>query len=402
MLTTTPSKQAACATIEVVRDKIPAMSRFDVGIVGAGIMGSLAACDLSRAGATVVLIDQSALPNPAGASVDHSKVFRFAYPDPLYASLAVRALELWRSLEQETETRLLTQTGILVIGTGSSAGESETFETLESLGLDVAMMTNTETVERFPQFNPQAFQSAVYDPHGGILNAERAVRSALKLARRNGVTVCEGERVIRIDSGPDQRLILVSRSGQNFDCGKVMIASGPWTRVLLPFLGSRLTTTRQETIYFEPGSKKFNFEPGRFPVFFEPDSGFYGFPVHHDGAMKLANHHKGIAVEPYSFDDEVGPEFVSKCRTFFTHFIPELVDARVTETRVCLYNNTPDDDFIIDWHPELENVLIVSGFSGHGFKFGAAIGRISSELLMSGRTSYEIERFRLARFEAGG
>src|SRR5262245_4260040 len=205
------------------------MGGFDIGIVGAGIMGSTAACELAKAGATVALIDQSALPNPAGSSVDHSKVFRFAYPDPLYASLAVRALELWRQLEQETETRLLTQTGVLVLETAQSAGEGETFETLRSLGLDVAMMSSADTVALFPQFNPEAFQRAIYDPHGGILNAESAVRSTVDLARRSGVTVCEGERVIRIDHDPGQRLALVTDSGSKFDFGKVMIASGPWT-----------------------------------------------------------------------------------------------------------------------------------------------------------------------------
>ena len=366
-------------------------------------MGSLAACDLARAGATIALIDQAELPNPAGASIDHSKVFRFAYPDPLYASLAVRALDLWRRLEQITETRLLTQTGVLVIETGASPGEGDTFETLQSLGLDVALMTSAETVAKFPQFNPEAFRRGVYDPHGGILNAESAVRAAITVARRNGVKVCEGERVTRIDPGPEKRLIVISESGRRFDCQKVMIASGPWTRVLLPFLGSRLITTRQETVYFEPVSKKVSFEPGSFPIFLELDSGFYGFPVHHEGAMKLANHHKGSVVDPYSFDDKVGPDFISKSRAFFTALIPELRDATVKETRVCLYNNTPDDDFIVDWHPELDNVLIVSGFSGHGFKFGTAIGQISAELLTTGRTSYDVERFRLSRFgEAGG
>jgi glycine/D-amino acid oxidase-like deaminating enzyme len=65
---------------------------------------------------------------------------------------------------------------------------------------------------------------------------------------------------------------------------------------------------------------------------------------------------------------------------------------------VCVYNNTPDDDFIIDWHPQLERVLVVTGFSGHGFKFGPAIGCIAAQLLLSGRTSYDIDRFRLRRF----
>src|SRR4029078_6775146 len=127
--------------------------------------------------------------------------------------------------------------------------------------------------------------------------------------------------------------------------------SGPWTRDLLPLLKNNLKTTRQEVVYFEPRpSRARSFEVGRFPILIELQSGFYGFPVHHRGSMKIANHHKGEPVNMDSFEQEVGEGFIRRCRDFFSEFIPELADARVTETRVCVYNNTPDDDFIIDWH----------------------------------------------------
>jgi glycine/D-amino acid oxidase-like deaminating enzyme len=114
--------------------------------------------------------------------------------------------------------------------------------------------------------------------------------------------------------------------------------------------------------------------------------------------MKIANHHKGAEVDPDSAEEEVGEDFIERCRAFFSEFIPGLADARVREARVCIYNNTPDDDFILDWHPQLDGVLVVTGFSGHGFKFGPAIGRIAAELLMTDRASFNIDRFRLTRF----
>ena len=114
--------------------------------------------------------------------------------------------------------------------------------------------------------------------------------------------------------------------------------------------------------------------------------------------MKIANHHKGGELIRIHQDEQVGEQFIESCRAFFAEFIPGLADARVRETRVCIYNNTPDDDFIIDWHPQLEDVLVVTGFSGHGFKFGPAIGRIAAELLMKGRTAFDIDRFGLTRF----
>ncbi|HST21847.1 MAG TPA: N-methyl-L-tryptophan oxidase [Blastocatellia bacterium] len=376
------------------------MRAFDVAIIGAGIMGAATACELARAGAQVALLDQSALPNPRAASIDHSKVFRFAYPDALYAQMAARALKLWRSLEEETGAHLLTDTGVLMLGREQSSVEADTYETLRSLGLQVEMLDNRETTARFPQFNRDALGYSVYDPSGALLHAERAVCALIDLARQRGVHIIEGERVTNIKQSANARVRIVTESGNEFDCARACAASGPWTRNLLPFLRDNLKTTRQEVVYFEPEtSASQNFDAGRFPIFIDLDSGFYGFPIHHAGAMKIANHHKGERTEMDSYAPQVGDEFIQKCRDFFREFIPQLASARVRETRVCVYNNTPDDDFIIDWHPEIENALIVTGFSGHGFKFGSIVGRIGAELLLSGRTSHNIDRFSLARFD---
>jgi monomeric sarcosine oxidase len=376
------------------------METFEVAIVGAGIMGAAAACELALDGHRVALFDQSELPNPRAASIDHSKVFRFAYPDPLYVKLAIDALERWRSLESETGATLLTQTGALLIGRQRPSFETKCYEALRSLGLAADLFDSREAAARFPQFNADSFAYGVYDPSGAILHAETAVRVLIDLARRRGVQVVERERVIAIKQYAGARVSIVTESGKQIICERAMVASGPWTRKLLPFLTETLTTTRQELVYFVPSdiTARPSFEQGSFPIFLELESGFYGFPIHHTGAMKIANHHKGPEVDPSSADDSVGEAFIEKCRAFFQEFIPGLADARVFETRLCVYNNTPDDDFIIDWHPELGDVLIVTGFSGHGFKFGPSIGRIAAELLSSRGTSHNIDRFRLARF----
>jgi monomeric sarcosine oxidase len=370
----------------------------DIAIVGAGIMGAITACELARDGARVALIDQSLLPNPSGASFDHSKVFRFAYPDPLYAGLAVDALNLWRQLERETDSSILTPTGVLMIGRDESSSEKETYSALRSLDLEAELLDSAEVARRFPQFNPATFEFAVYDPNGAMLNAEQAVRAALELARSRGVAIIEAQRVVAVEQLNRASLKIVTESGDEYRCERAAIASGPWTRKLVPFLNSRLTTTRQETVYFEPvRASTPGFEQQQFPIFIELDSGFYGFPVHHRGWMKIANHHKGAPADPYQLQEPVRDDFIESCRVFFRRFIPALANAHARETRICLYNNTPDDDFIIDWHPEIENVLLVTGFSGHGFKFGSVVGRIAADLLRSRRTSYNIERFSLQR-----
>jgi monomeric sarcosine oxidase len=362
-------------------------------------MGASAARELARSGASVVVVDQASTPNPRAASVDHSKVFRFAYPDALYAGLAVEAGKLWRLLEEETAGPLMTRTGVLMLGTDRASAESESYETLRSLGLEVELLESPEVALRFPQLNPEAFTYGVYDPSGALLHAGRALRATLDLARRYGATVIERERAIEIRQAEESRVAILTEAGRKLVSDRALVACGPWTRTLFPFLKPILVTTLQEVVYFEPGAHKAaGFNPGNFPIFIELESGYYGFPIHHAGAMKVANHHKGKPASPDATEADVGEDFIAGCRAFFSRFMPALEDAEVRRTLVCYYNNTPDDDFLIDWHPSIKNLLLATGFSGHGFKFGPVIGRISAELILTGRTAYDIGRFSLARF----
>lgn len=369
------------------------MIACDICIIGAGVMGASAACEVARCGATVALIDQAALPNPRAASFDHSKVFRFSYPDPLYIRMAVDALRLWRALEEETRSHLLTETGLLLIGRDQPSFETQCRDALRSLDLEAEMLDADETARRFPQFNKEAFRYSVLDPSGAILHAEKSLRALIDAARRLGAGVIENERVTEIKDGE-----VITHRGTRVACGKTLVASGPWTRRLMPALADKLFTTRQEVFYFEPRQAG-DYQIGKFPIFIELGSGFYGFPVHHAHAMKIANHNKGELIDTDLIDETISEESVEHCRAFFAEFIPGLASARLSETRVCIYNNTADDDFIIDWHPDLKNVLIATGFSGHGFKFSPLTGRIAADLLTSGETSYPLDRFSLARFE---
>ena len=379
------------------------MKGYDAMIVGGGIMGAAAAYELARRGARVALLDQAALPNPRGASVDHSKVFRFAYPEPHYVKMAAAALSLWREMEETAGVKLLIPTGLLLFGRSgagdSSAFEAQTLEALRGANVVVEELDNGELAARFPPFNHSRITRAVFDPSGAITRAEMAVQTYLDAARRLGATVVASERAVALEEQGATRRIR-GASGNDWWGDKVVIASGPWTRELLPDLADRLTATRQEVVYFKPRERATDFTVGRFPIFLETETGFYGFPIHHNGAIKVGNHLKGEVTSPSSAAEAVGEEFIDRCRAFFAEVIPALADAEVIETRICLYNNTPDDDFLIDWHPHVSGVLITTGFSGHGFKFGPLIGRIAADLLLDGKTDVDLARFRLARMKA--
>ncbi|HKG22727.1 MAG TPA: FAD-dependent oxidoreductase, partial [Blastocatellia bacterium] len=143
------------------------MQKFDIAIIGGGVMGAATACEAARSGARVALMDQGSMPNPRAASTDHSKVFRFAYPDPLYARMALDALGLWHELQEETGAPVLTRTGLLLLGQARPSIETRTYEVLRALGVEALLLERDEVAERYPQFDPGSFTYAVFDPSGG-------------------------------------------------------------------------------------------------------------------------------------------------------------------------------------------------------------------------------------------
>src|SRR5215216_5928828 len=203
------------------------MPDYQIAIIGAGVMGAAAACEAALDGAQVALIEQATLPNPRAASIDHSKVFRFAYPDPLYARMAVDALSRWRSLEEVSGARLITPTGVLMMDKQNSP-ESETYRALRSLDLKAEMLDGREITARFPQFSSDAFPYAVYDPSGAILHAETAMHALIDLARRRNVTLIEGERVTEVKQAASARVSVITERGSQLNCARACVASGPW------------------------------------------------------------------------------------------------------------------------------------------------------------------------------
>src|SRR5262249_18573175 len=155
-----------------------------------------------------------------------SKVFRFAYPDPLYARLAVEALAGWRAIEEETATSLLTPSGLLMIGKAASKIESDTARTLAALGLEAEMLSSAAAAARFPQFNPNAFDHAVFDPSGAVANAEAALRSLIALARKRNVQIIEDSRVAGVAPSAGGRIVVSIDGAESIDCRRALIAAG--------------------------------------------------------------------------------------------------------------------------------------------------------------------------------
>ncbi|MGH7602896.1 MAG: FAD-dependent oxidoreductase, partial [Gemmatimonadaceae bacterium] len=178
------------------------------------------------------------------------------------------------------------------------------------------------------------------------------------------------------------------------------LTAGPWTAEVLKALDLPLVVERQTLFWFDPGEST-NYDSSRFPIYayeFKPGTICYGFPRLARGVKASIMHDGGLSKRPSEIDREVHANEVEPLREALRPVLPELANARVRESTVCLFTNTPDHDFVIDFHPEFPQVLISSPCSGHGFKFASAIGEVQADLLTTGKSTFDLSPFRIDRF----
>jgi glycine/D-amino acid oxidase-like deaminating enzyme len=206
--------------------------------------------------------------------------------------------------------------------------------------------------------------------------ARRAVAAVVEDAVRSGV-----EYSIQSVKWPDPQI-----SAETF-----VFACGPWLPKLFPdFLASRIFITRQEVFFFAPPAGDRRFSPQDLPIWLDYTDarGPYGFPNLENRGMKLAFDRHGAAFDPDAGDRNVSGESIAAARGFLAERFPALRDAPLAESRVCQYANTSNGDFLIDRHPDRDDVWLVGGGSGHGFKHGPAVGEyVAAQIL--GRASAE-------------
>ena len=358
---------------------------MNICIVGAGIFGMAAALELRKRGHDVTLIERGQIPNPEASSTDVSKVIRRTnYPNETYVELVTRAAAQWREWHERTSRSIYFQTGklIAVRDFGPEYEALTGWETLSRLGKDVFELTAGQVGKRFPQFAVSDEDRLFYDPWAGYLRSGQALADLATLARDAGVTICENTLVAAVeetDSG-----VRIRWNPESRDCDRAVVAAGPWVVELLPAMEARVRITRQQMAFFVPRDAT-PFRRDRFPVWsiLSPGNLWYGFPYLHEGFVKVAEDSK---VEDTTVDVPREPTaaFLAWAREFVAQRIPALSDGELVGGRSCLYTNMADmedEQFVIDWAPGCERVLIAGCGCGHGFKFGGAVGPLIADAL---------------------
>jgi sarcosine oxidase len=371
---------------------------LDVVVVGLGAMGSAALYHLARRGTRALGLEQAQPGHEGGSSHGDSRAIRLAYfENPAYVPLVRRAYENWRELEARTGERVLTVTGVLEAGGPGSELLAGTLASCDAHQLPHERLSAAEVRARFPAFDLPPDWDGVFQPDGGFLRPEAAIRAHLTAAEAMGAAHRADTRVAAIEpTAAGVRLVLAD--GERIEAGAAIVAAGPWMGELAPELAGRLTLTRQVLAWFEPRRPQLT-APGRFPVFVleTADDLIYGFPDFAGEGVKAASHRPGRLLGcAGDARQDATPEDARAVQAALERLIPAAAGP-VRKLKTCIYTSTADGDFIICPHPQWPQIVLASPCSGHGFKFSSVIGEILADLAASGATPHDISRFALSR-----
>jgi sarcosine oxidase len=369
---------------------------FDQIVIGVGGMGSAAVCALARRGQRVLGLEQFGVPHEFGSSAASTRIFRFAYfEDPSYVPLMRLAFDRWQMLQRDFGQTFMWTTGGLDIGLPSGRVVRGAKLACQAHGLAHEVLRADEVGRRFPAWQLPAEFEAVLQPEAGFLLADRAIEAHVTVARRLGAEVNEHEPVRHFRVSGDRVEVETERA--RYEAGSLILTAGAWTGKLFARLKALAVPERQVVGWFQAQARLL--APQNFPVFILdcPQNGyFYGIPEKAPPCFKVGKfHHRCEAVDPDSIDRHIVPEDVAVL-TALGRYLAQPLGAPVG-CKTCMFVNSPDEHFIIDALPEHPHVIVAAGFSGHGYKFCAAIGEILADLACDGTTAHDTQLFRLSR-----
>jgi glycine/D-amino acid oxidase-like deaminating enzyme len=370
-----------------------------VAVIGAGAFGGWTALHLLERGARVTLLDAWGPGNSRASSGGETRIMRGTYgPGQPYTELAARALKLWPKYERRWKKQFLHRTGVLwMVSSRDDTYERGSLDVLRQAKIKFRELSTPEMKKRWPQINFDDVHWGIFEPECGYLDARASCQAVVD------AFVAEGGKYQQLavspdglESGPLRSLTL--SDGSRLKANHYVFACGPWLGKLFPeTVGSLIRATKQEIFFFGPPAGDRRFTDAHLPVW--GDHGkrfFYGIPGSDRRGFKVADDTRGPTFDPTDGERVVSRVTLKRVREYIAFRFPAMKDAPLIETRVCQYEQTPDSHFIVDRHPRMNNVWLLGGGSGHGFKHGPAVGELTADLIFSDeepRLCWRLSRF---------
>jgi sarcosine oxidase len=353
---------------------MPFAKSYDVAVVGAGVFGAWTAWHLTKRGKRVLLLDAYGPAHSRASSGGESRIIRMGYGgDELYTSWSQRSLVQWKELFAAVRQPLFHETGVLWLAHRRGTREQMTVDTLQRCGVTFDILDHSHLAATYPQINTENVDFAIFEPHSGVLLARRAVAAVVGDALRQGAEYRTAE--IAPMHSPDAHGGLKTTAGESISAEHFVFACGSWLgKVFRELLGSRIFPTRQEVFFFAPPPGDSRFAAPAMPTWLFQEEQVYGMPDIESRGFKIALDQHGPIVDPDTHSRLASPEAAEQARSYIARRFPALRNSPIVESRVCQYENTSSGDFLVDRHPARENVWLVGGGSGHGFKHGPAMG----------------------------
>ncbi len=351
---------------------------YDVAVIGAGVFGAWTALCLRRARKRVALVDAYGPGNARASSGGESRLIRMAYgADELYTRWSMRSLSAWKEFFARTGKPLFHQTGILWIANAKDPQAEASRETLERVGVRHEILNRSELEARFPQIGFGEASWGIFEPESGVLLARRAVAAVVEGAIAEGVGYFQ--EFVSAPAGDGKIASVRTSAGREIYASEFVFSCGPWLGKVFPdLLRDRIFVTRQEVYFFGVPAGDKRFAPPAMPGWLFQADLTYGVPDLESRGFKIALDSHGPAFDPDTDSRVPTAEGISAMRAYLAKRFPALASTPLVEARVCQYENASNGDFLVDRHPQHENVWLVGGGSGHGFKHGPAMGEYVS------------------------
>lgn len=370
--------------------------KYDLIIIGSGSVGAAAGYYATRAGLNVLMTDAWLPPHQNGSHHGDTRLIRHAYGEgEKYVPLVCRAQTLWDELCAVSGEAIFNKTGIINLGPADSPFLANVLQSAQTYQLDVERLDAQALMARWPEIRVPEGYIGLFESRSGVLRSELAVKTWIRLAREAGCAQlfnCPVTAIQHTDDG-----VVVETADGEYRGAKLLVSAGTWVTRLLPSLP--VQPVRKIFAWFQADGRYST--KNNFPAFTgEMPNGdqYYGFPAE-DNELKIGKHNGGQIIQSEEERTPFGSVTTdgSEAFGFLRQFLPGI--GGCLHGAACTYDNTPDEDFIIDTLPGHPDTLLVTGLSGHGFKFAPVLGEIAAQFAQGKTPEFDLAPFALGRFD---